>query len=157
MNGVDEDATDTSRTTIISRLWARFELLPFRRGVTLVAVLIAVPALLVGGLLVLDGGGKGDRSQHRTAAAAPSARQSDTSAMDRAQRTWGEFVASRSERPASASKSAPPRASQSTTPHSRPAPTTAAPSTGTRCPPELKKWPWMWDLCKHRRGGHGRP
>jgi hypothetical protein len=154
VDGVYEDATDTSRTTIISRLWGRFELLPFRRGVTLIAVLIAVPALLIGGLVVLHGGGKGDRPPPRTAAAAPSARQSDPSTVDRAQRTWGEFVASRSERPASKSGSAP-RAPQS--PLSRPAPTTGQPSTGSRCPPELKKWPWMWELCKHRRGGHGRP
>ncbi|WP_433180857.1 hypothetical protein [Actinoallomurus sp. CA-150999] len=156
MDGVYEDATDTPRTTIISRLWGRFELLPFRRGVTLIAVLIAVPALLIGGLVVLHGGGKGDRPPSRTAAAAPSARQSDPSAIDRAQRTWGEFVASRSERPASKSASGAPRAPQS--PHSRPAPTAGQPSSGTRCPPELKKWPWMWELCKHRRGGgHGRP
>ncbi|MEV0406395.1 hypothetical protein [Actinoallomurus sp. NPDC050550] len=154
MDGVYEDATDTPRTTIISRLWGWFELLPFRRGVTLIAVLIAVPALLVGGLFTLHGDGKDDGPQPRTAAAAPSARQHDPSAIDRAERTWGEFVASRSERPASRSASGAPRVPQS--PHSRPAPTTGPP-TGTRCPPELKKWPWMWELCKHRRGGHGRP
>ncbi|GAB3987081.1 hypothetical protein GCM10029978_104350 [Actinoallomurus acanthiterrae] len=153
MDGVYEDATDTPRTTIISRVWGRFELLPFRRGVTLIAVLIAVPALLIGGLVVLHGGGKGDRPPPRAAAAAPSARQSDPSEIDRAQRTWGEFVASRSERPASKPDPGAPRATQS--PRSRPAPTTGPPST--RCPPELKKWPWMWELCKHRRGGHGRP
>lgn len=160
MNGLFEDATDKSWVTLVSRVWGRFEALPFRRGLTLIAVLIVVPAFVIGGLFAISGGGNGDRPRTRAAAATPSARQPDDSnAVKRAERTWGEIVTSRSVRPTSKKPSATSSAlgaSQSTSPRHRnrtPAPS----SSGSKCPPELKKWPWMWDLCKHRRGRNPRP
>jgi hypothetical protein len=160
VNGLFEDATDKPRATITSRLWGRFELLPFRRGVTLIAVLIVVPALVIGGLLAISGGGNGDRPRTRVAAATPSSGQPDDSnTVERAERTWGEIVTSRSVRstPKPSAKSSAPGASQSTSPGPGRTRSPAPSSSGSKCPPELKKWPWMWDLCKHRRGGNARP
>ncbi|WP_345354702.1 hypothetical protein [Actinoallomurus liliacearum] len=130
---------------------------------TLLAVLIIVPALIIGGLLAVGGGGKGDRSQSRAAVATPSARahDEDSGTVERTERALGEIVASRSARPAPTSAStasASTSASRSARARPRPTRTTApSPSESTKCPPELKKWPWMWDLCKRRRGGHARP
>ncbi|MCO6006823.1 hypothetical protein NE236_17700 [Actinoallomurus purpureus] len=158
MNGLNADATDTPRATVVSRLWGWFELLPFRRGVTLLALLIVVPALLVGGLLIVRGGGNGDPPRSQAVAATPSVRDHDSGTVERAERTWGKIVASHSAQAtpkSGATASASPRATPSTS--SRPRRTPIPSSSGTKCPPELKKWPWMWDLCKHRHGGHGRP
>ncbi|MEV5705312.1 hypothetical protein [Actinoallomurus sp. NPDC052274] len=139
-----------------------FERTPFRRGVTLLAVLIIVPALIIGGLLAVDSGGKGDGSRSQAAVATPSAQEhdEDSGTVERTERALGEIVASRSARPAptASTASAAPSASHRASARPRPTRTTApSPSESTKCPPELKKWPWMWDLCKRRRGGHGRP
>lgn len=142
-----------------SRLLGWFELLPFRRGVTLLAVLIIVPAFLIGGLFAVRGGGHGDPSRSQAAAATPSARDHDDSAtVARTERAIGEIVASRSVRPAPKSpetSSASSTATPTPTRRSRPTRTTRpSPSLSTKCPAELKKWPWMWELCQRRRGGH---
>jgi hypothetical protein len=160
VNGLFEDATDKARATFVSRLWGRFELLPFRRGMALAAVLIVVPSLIIGGLFAIRGGGNGDRPRTQAAAATPSAgRPDDPNTVERAKRTWGEIVTSRSVRstPKPSAKSSSPGASQSTSPRPPRTHTPGPPFSGTKCPPELKKWPWMWDLCKHRRGGNARP
>jgi hypothetical protein len=142
---------------VVSRLWGWFELLPFRRGVTLLAVLVVVPVLIVGGILAVRGG-KSDLPRHRAAAATPSAHDHDSETVEGVQRASGEIIASRNVRsgpkPNSAT-SATPHASHSASPRPRRPRTTAPPTPSTKCPTELRKWPWMWDLCKHRRGGHG--
>jgi hypothetical protein len=144
--------------TVISRLWGRFELLPFRRGVTLIAVLVIVPVLIVGGLFAVRGGGERDLPRHQAAAASPSAREPESEAVEGVERASGDIVASHSVRsgpkPSSAA-SASPRASHSASPRPRRSVTTSPAATpSTRCPTGLKKWSWMWDLCKRRRGGH---
>ncbi|MCO5972914.1 hypothetical protein NDW01_31395 [Actinoallomurus sp. WRP6H-15] len=139
------------------------ELLPFRRGVTLIAVLIIVPAFIIGGLFaVRGGGGHDDPSRSQAAAATPSARaHGDSGTVAQTERAFGEIVASRSVHPtarSSASASPSHTPTRGTTSRTRPTPSTRpSPSANTKCPPELKKWPWMWDLCKHRRGGHTTP
>jgi hypothetical protein len=161
VNGLFEDATDKPRAAGASRVLGWFELLPFRRGVTLIAVLIIVPAFLIGGLFAIRSGGHGDHPQPQAAAATPSAREhEDSGTVRRTERAFGEIVASRSVRPSaksdsSASSTSSPKATRGSHSRSRPTPSTRpSPSVSTKCPPELKKWPWMWELCKRRRGGH---
>lgn len=126
-------------------LWARFEVMPFRYGATLVVGTLAAVALLVGGL-VSWGGGTPDRHgppgrarpSHPAEAAVPPTP------------TWGAYV--------------PPREAGSDPVVARPrvlsvppsaSPTHAAPrsSPGVTCPPSLKRWTWLWEVCKRKQNG----
>jgi hypothetical protein len=143
------DAADYSPVVVARRLWGWFELLPFRRGVALLASALAVPALVVGGILML---GPGSGSQ-KDSSSAP-VRHSPVRAAAPPAPTWGEYVPPRSAKPTHA----PAR--------QRSAPVTAGPrptrpagprSSRTACPPGMKKWPWMRAMCMRKHSGQGRP
>jgi hypothetical protein len=125
------------------RLWARFEVLPFRYGVALAAGTAGVVVLLVTGFVTLGGGpGKsgtpGPASRSPVEAAVPSAP------------TWGAYVPPRQAKPTPVP--AHPR-TVSLPPRSRPAHPSAHPSATVTCPPTVKKWMWVWEMCKHKPNG----
>lgn len=142
------DAAGSSPVALARRLWGWFELLPFRRGVALLAGALVVPALVIGGILTLGTGPRKD-----TSPALPP-RHSPVRAAAPPAPTWGEYVAPRPitttevpPRPRSAPVSASPRPTH---------PAAHQPSSPA-CPPELKKWPWMWAMCMHKHGGRTHP
>jgi hypothetical protein len=70
------DAAGSSPVALARRLWGWFELLPFRRGVALLAGALVVPALVIGGILTLGTGPRKDTSpalppRHSPVGAAP--------------------------------------------------------------------------------------
>ena len=129
------------------RLWARFEVLPFRYGVA--AGVFAVVVLAVCGFAMLGGGsstkaggaGTAGRARHspRVEAALPPAP------------TWGAYVPPR--KPAATPVPARPRIA-SLPPRARPSHAAPRPSPGVSCPPSLKKkWMWVWEMCKRKQTG----
>jgi hypothetical protein len=123
------------------RLWARFEVVPFRYGVTLLAGTVVAAGLLVA--MLTAGGGSS-----RDAAAHPRPSRSPVEAAPPAP-AWGTYVPPRPEptpvpaRPLVTSVPSHPRATHAPS-HSSPA---------TACPTSLKKWPWVWEVCRRRSNG----
>lgn len=126
------------------RLWARFEVLPFRYGVTLLAGVFAAAVLVVGGLVTLGGGSSTARTPGR-ASHRPPAEAALPSAP-----TWGAYVPPRKTKP-------PPALARPRIASIPPRPRTshAAPrsSPSLTCPPSLRKWTWLWEMCKRKQNG----
>jgi hypothetical protein len=129
---------------MLRRLWSRFEVLPFRYGMTLVAALIVVPALLIAGIVF--GSGSGGRPSHN-----PVGRSSLEAAVP-SPSDWGQYVPPRqqsnSTEVAPAPRTVPPPVSHpsSSASPSRPMPTFT-------CPPNYRKWRWAWAMCRGRPPG----
>ena len=125
------------------RLWARFEVLPFRYGMAMAVGTVTAVALLVVGFMTVGGGSRED------AAAPGGASRSPVAAAPPAP-TWGEYVPPRQAKP----NPVPARPRTASVPP-RPRPTHASPrpSSATTCPPGLKKWPWVWEACKRKQSG----
>lgn len=125
------------------RLWARFEVVPFRYGLAALAGTLAVAVLLVTGLLSL-----GD-AEHPARAPRPAGRSPVEVAAPPAP-TWGAYVPPRSARPTRVA--ALPR---TVAPRTKPPARTgsARPRSSVMCPPSLKKWSWVWEMCRHRANG----
>jgi hypothetical protein len=128
------------------RLWARFEVLPFRYGLALGMAAAVVAALVIAGFMTLGGGPRkeaapGQVSSRPAEAAAPPAP------------TWGAYVPPRKVRSTTAVASSPRTTPAS--PRSRPTRSSARPSPTTTCPTSLKrtKWQWVWEMCKRKQSG----
>jgi hypothetical protein len=132
------------------RLWGWFELLPFRRGMVLLAAVIAVPALLAGGVLAL-GGGSDDKAAPR-----PSVSRSPVEAAVPPATTLGTYVPPQRH----AATDAPPRprtAPSNPSPRTRTTRRAASPSPNpAACPDSLKRWPWAWNMCRRKPHDHRR-
>lgn len=150
VHGRDHDTMSPARGTLARRLWGWFELLPFHRGVLLLSGVVMVPVLVVGGVLALGAGGGTDRA---TADPVPT-HQKTVRVPDLPERTWGQLIPHRRPKPASSATAVRSR----TTPRPHPTATTGARSpAATTCPPSMKRWPWMWQLCKRRQGDRAHP
>lgn len=128
---------------VARRLWARFETVPFRYGTAALAGTLVVAVLLVAGLLSLGGAERPARSPR------PAGRSPAEAAAPPAP-TWGAYVPPRSARPTRAATL--PR---TVAPRTRPPERTATPRPGSSvtCPPSLKKWSWVWEMCHRRPNG----
>ncbi|WP_345458489.1 hypothetical protein [Actinoallomurus oryzae] len=128
-------------TVMARRLWARFEVLPFRYGVTLLAGTIAAAGLLVAGLTL--GGGS-----HEPAARARPGRSPAEAAPPVP--TWGAYVPPRRSGPTPV----PARPLVTSVPSRTPATHTPSRSNpATACPTSLRKWPWIWEVCRRKPNG----
>jgi hypothetical protein len=126
------------------RLWARFEVLPFRYGVALAVGTTGVLVLLVTGFMTLGGGGSDERG-----APGPVSRSPVEAAAPPAP-TWGAYVPPRHVKPSPV----PARRRAGSAPtRSRSAHASKRPSTTATCPPSLKRWTWVWEMCKHGQSG----
>jgi hypothetical protein len=129
---------------VARRLWTRFELLPFRYGVALVVGTVAAVVLLVTGVMALGGG-----SDRRTTPGRPVSPPVEAGA--RPAPTWGSYVP-----PRGATTVRVPDRTRTVAPSPRPRPTHAAssrPSPSTTCPTSLRKWSWMWQMCRRKQNG----
>jgi hypothetical protein len=141
--GRDLWASKVNPAVLARRLWARFEVVPFRYGMVALAGTLAVASMLVAGLLSLGGGEGPDRSPR------PAGRSPVEAAAPPAP-TWGAYVPPRPARPTRVA--AIPR---TVVPRTRPPARAGSPrpSSSVTCPPSLKKWSWMWEMCRHRPNG----
>jgi hypothetical protein len=127
------------------RLWAKFELLPFRHGMALAVGTVAAVVLLVTGIMTLTGGSGG----HPSRGVPPSSRPPVEAAAPPAP-TWGTYVPPRRlERTPVPSRTR----TVSLPPRPRPTRSSVRPSTTTSCPASLKRWPWVWEACKRKQNG----
>jgi hypothetical protein len=110
---------------------------------------VTVPALVIGGAFVLGTGRSGDRA---SAEPVPTHRHT-VRIPDLPERTWGRLIPHRRPRPTPT-----PAPTTAAVPHSttRPHPTATGRSENG-CPPSMKRWPWMWQLCKRRHGERPNP
>lgn len=133
-------ASALNPTGMARRLWARFEVLPFRYGMALGAGVIVLVGVLVSAV-ALGGGDPGKPptrptvrpSQPPVEAAAPPAP------------IWGTYVPPRTT--TATAQPARPRTAPATP---RAKPKHASPRPTTSCPPTLKKWTWVWQMCRRR-------
>jgi hypothetical protein len=148
--GVDGRHTWTSTlnpVVMARRLWARFEVLPFRYGLGLGMVAAVVAALVIAGSMMLGGGGP----QEKAVPGPVSSRPAEAAAPPAP--TWGAYVPPRQARSTTAvvspSKTAP------ASPRPRPSRAVTRPSPTTSCPANLKntKWQWVWEACKRKQNG----
>jgi hypothetical protein len=130
-------------TVVARRLWARFEVLPFRYGMALAAGVVALIGLVVGGSLTMGGGS----SSGHTAVGRPP--RHPVEAVVPPAPTWGAYVPPRRTR--STSVPAQPYVA-SVPPRPKPTHATPRPTSTATCPPTLKKWSWVWEMCKRRNG-----
>lgn len=156
VRGRDHDATSPGRTAFTRRVWDWFELLPFHRGVLLLGGVVIVPMLVVGGVFALGAGGGTERA---TADPVPT-HQRSARVPDLPERTWGQLIPHR--RPRTTTPTGRGARSAAARPHTstraRPiAPIGGRPPAAKTCPPSLKRWPWMWQLCKRRHGQRPNP
>lgn len=126
------------------RLWARFEVLPFRYGVALAVGTAGVVVLLVTGFMTLGG------DPAKGGAPDPASRSPVEAAAPPAPPTWGAYVPPRPAKPTPVP--ARPRTA-SVPPHPPPTHGSARPTSTVTCPPTLKKWTWVWEMCKHKQTG----
>jgi hypothetical protein len=125
---------------VVRRLWARFELLPFRYGMALGAGVVVLAGVLI--LAVTVSGGSGGAS---APAGRPSQRPAEAAAPPAP--TWGTYVPPRK---AKATKVATVRPrTTSAAPRAKPA--HASPRPSASCPPTLKKWTWVWEMCRRKQ------
>ena len=107
---------------------------------TLLAAVVLLPVLAVTAFLTLGSGGSADhpaspRPTHST----------PVEAAEPAAPTWGAYVPPRQVRPSHRTyvrRDAPP-------PRTRP----AHPAPARVCPTSLRRWPWLWEMCKHNQTG----
>jgi hypothetical protein len=126
------------------RLWAKFEVLPFRHGMVLALGTVTAAALLVIGIMTLAGGSGG-----HTTPGKPASRRPVEAAVPPAP-TWGTYVPPRRLR----RTPAPTRTRTASVPqHPRSTHASPRPSATTTCPASLKKWPWVWEACKRKQNG----
>ncbi len=134
----------------MKRLWSWFELLPFHRGMLLLGGAVIIPALVIIGAFVLGTGRGADRASaepvptHRNTVRVP----------DLPERTWGRLIPYRRPRP---TPTPGPTTSMRSHPTTRPRSTATGRSPAPACPPSMKRWPWMWQLCKRRHGERPHP
>jgi hypothetical protein len=122
------------------RLWAKFEVLPFRYGVALAVGTAGAIVLLVTGFVTLGGG------PQKSGALGRVSRSPVEAAVPRAP-TWGAYVPPRHAEPTPVP--AHPR-TVSVPPRPRHARRSSNPSSTATCPPSLKKWTWVWEVCKYK-------
>ncbi|HZE34809.1 MAG TPA: hypothetical protein VE198_25640 [Actinoallomurus sp.] len=131
------------------RLWARFEVLPFRYGLGTGIVAVVVAALVIAGFVTLGGG-----PEKKQARPGP-VRSGPVEAAVPPAPTWG-YIPPRQARSTTAVVSpSPTHAAKPTSPRPRPArPSTRSSSTST-CPATLKKtkWGWVYEMCKRKQNG----
>ncbi|MGH3380474.1 MAG: hypothetical protein ACRDP6_37635 [Actinoallomurus sp.] len=125
------------------RLWTRFEVLPFRYGVALAVGTAGVVVLLVTGFMTLGGG----PDEH---GAPGSVRRSPVEAAAPPAPTWSSYVSPRHAKPSPVP--ARPRTA-SNPPRPRPTHESTRPSSTVTCPPSLKRWTWVWEMCKRNQSG----
>lgn len=121
-----------------------FEMLPFRRGMSLLGIAVLVPAAVIFGTVLLGGGSGHPPSR------APDA-QRRVPATPTPDRTWGANVPPRATVP----ESAPTRRGSLTLTRRHPVPAVTPrqrPSPGPSCPVPVKRYPWFWQMCN--RHGH---
>ena len=133
-------------TGMARRLWARFEVMPFRYGASLVVGTLAAVVLLVGGL-VAWGGGAPDR--HGTPGRARPSHPPQAAVPPVP--TWGAYVPPRKVG-GPARVPASPRV-LSVPPRRHPAHAAPRSSPSVTCPPRLKRWTWLWEVCKRKQNG----
>jgi hypothetical protein len=102
---------------------------------SLLGIAVLIPAVVIGGTVLLSGGSKNTEAKppgRPPAAAAPG-------------HTWGAYVPPRKFVPT------PARTQHGSLILLRPTPTVAKPrpsrSTAS-CPPEWRQWRWLWDICR---------
>jgi hypothetical protein len=103
---------------------------------SLLGIAVLVPAAVIGGAVLLGGGSK------NTAAKPPDARSAPHAAPNH---TWGAYVPPRKVVPT------PARTQRGSLMLLRPTPTLAKPrppSPSTTCPPEWRRWRWLWNICR---------
>jgi hypothetical protein len=130
------------------RLWARFEVLPFRYGLGVGMVATVVAALVITGFVTLGGGSPPKKTEARPG---PATSGPAEAAMPPAP-TWGAYVPPRQARSTTAVASpSPTPPAKPTSPRSRPARPSARPSS--TCPANLKKtkWGWVYDMCRRKQ------
>jgi hypothetical protein len=132
------------------RLWARFEVLPFRYGAGVGIVAAVVATLVIVGIVTLS-----SEPQKKEAAPRPVSSGPAEAAVPPAP-TWGGYVPPRQARSTTAVVSPPPtQAAKPTTPRSHPARPSVRPSPTSSCPATLKKtkWGWVYQMCKRKQSG----
>lgn len=129
------------------RLWARFEVLPFRYGAALVTGTLVATVLVVGGLVTLGGGSSTKEPSTKQNASERARHSPPMEAALPPTSTWGAYVPPRKPTPVTAR----PRIASSA-PRVRHG--TPRPSPSISCPPSLKKkWAWVWEMCKRQQNG----
>jgi hypothetical protein len=129
-------------TVVARRLWARFEFLPFRYGMALGAGVVVLAGVLVLAV-TLDGDGSGKAP---VSAGRPGRRPAEAAAPPAP--TWGAYVPPRKARPGTVT--ARPRTVFASP---RVKPTHASPRPAVTCPPTLRKWTWLWEMCRRKQNG----
>lgn len=132
------------------RLWARFEVLPFRYGLGTGIVVAVVAALVIAGFVTLGGGPEQKEARPGPVSSAPA-----EAAIPPAP-TWGGYVPPRQARSTTAVVSpSPTHAAKPTSPHPRPARPSTRPAPTSSCPPSLKKtkWGWVYEMCRRKQNG----
>jgi hypothetical protein len=111
-----------------------FEALPFHRGMSLLGIAVLVPAVVIGGTVLLGG-----ESTH-TATRPPATPH----AVAAPPHTWGAYVPPRKVVPT------PARTQRGSLILLRPTPPIAKPkpSPSTNCPAEWRQWRWLWEMCR---------
>lgn len=135
------------------RLRAGLEVLPFRYGMTLAVGAVVALVLVVAGFMTLGGDprkratpGLRTTVNHRPVEAAASPAPPAP--------TWGAYVPPRKTRPVAVhalTRTVP--VPVPVPPRPRPPRTAPRPVTAFTCPPRLKKWIWVWEVCKRRQHG----
>ncbi|GAB2806125.1 hypothetical protein GCM10027176_08850 [Actinoallomurus bryophytorum] len=135
---------------MVRRLWARFEVLPFRYGLGMGIVAAVVAALVIVGFVTLNGAPQKKEATPRPVSSGPA-----EAAVPPAP-TWGGYVPPRQARSTTAVVS-PSRtqAAEPTSPRPRPARPSVRPSPTQTCPATLKKskWEWVYQMCKRKQSG----
>jgi hypothetical protein len=132
------------------RLWARFEVLPFRYGLGMGMVVAIVAALVIAGFVTLSGGPQQKEATPRPMTSGPA-----EAAVPPAP-TWGGYVPPRQARSTTAVVSpSPTQAAKPPSARPRPAHPSTRPSPTSTCPATLKKskWGWVYQMCKRKQSG----
>jgi hypothetical protein len=132
------------------RLWARFEVLPFRYGLGVGMVAAVVAALVITGFVTLGGEPEKKEARPRPVSSGPA-----EAAVPPAP-TWGAYIPPRQARSTTAVVSpSPTQAAKPTSPRSRPARPSTRPSSSSTCPATLKKsqWGWVYEMCRRKQNG----
>ncbi|MDN3352406.1 hypothetical protein [Actinomadura sp. DC4] len=133
------------------RLWTRFEFLPFRYGVALGSGAIVLAGVLVLAV-TLAGGGSGEPLKPAASTGVQSSRPPAGAAVPPPP-TFGAYVPPRRTKTTIVPVPRPRVVATTPRPKPKPAPTHTAPRPTMSCPPTLKKWSWMWQMCHRRPNG----
>jgi hypothetical protein len=132
------------------RLWARFEVLPFRYGLGVGVVAAVVAALVITGFVTLSGGPEKKEARPGPVSSRPA------EAAEPPAPTWDAYIPPRQARSTTAVVSpSPTQAAKPTSPRTRPARPAARPSPTSTCPATLKKskWEWVYEMCRRKQNG----